>query len=78
MLPAPGEGGTKVGDRSVAQYAPGAGLKRRTIDQFDVAALDTYQPVVLQAPEPAADAFRRKAQVVGDIGTRHGEPKPVR
>src|SRR5690606_17913375 len=44
---------------------------------FQFAAVQPQQAVVLEALEHPADRLRSQAQVVGDLGARHGQLEPV-
>src|SRR5262245_3014842 len=43
------------------------------VEEFELAALDVQQLLVLEAAEDAAHCLGREPQVVGDVGARHGE-----
>src|SRR6185312_4733512 len=43
------------------------------VQQFNLAAIDRDELLLAEAAEHAADGFRGKPQVIGDVGARHAE-----
>src|SRR6185437_6998030 len=59
--------------RSSVEHAPGQLAQARWVEQYHLAAIDRDELLLAETAKHAADGFRRKAQIVGDIGPRHAE-----